>query len=130
MPHGGPHNTTVPADFAITDFIAKLDALGSYAKRNRFTVQIIPPRTLNSNVPASQIEFLVKAVSFPARSFGATTYRRGGKFGLEVPYEVTEENVSITFLGTNDWKLENFGMIGMSIYKVILHTICNIIKVI
>lgn len=99
---------TGPADFAITDFISKLDALGSYAKRNRFTVQIIPPDTLNSVVPASQIEFLVKAVSFPSRSFGSTTYRRGGKYGLEVPYEVTEENVSITFLGTNDWKARKF----------------------
>ena len=29
---------TGPADFAINDFMAKLDGLGSYAKRNRFTV--------------------------------------------------------------------------------------------
>ena len=95
-------------DFAITDFMSKLDALGSYAKRNRFTVEIIPPTTLNTEVPASQIEFLVKGVTFPARTFGSTTYRRGGKFGLEVPYEVTEENVTITFLGTNDWKARKF----------------------
>ena len=103
-----PGAPTGPADFAITDFIAKLDALGSYAKRNRFTVEIIPPVTLNSSVPASQIEFLVKAISFPARSFGSTTYRSGGKYGLEVPYEVTEEPVGITFLGTNDWKARKF----------------------
>ena len=111
MPHGPPHSqppSTGPADFAINDFMSKLDNLKGYAKRNRFTVEIIPPRTLNSAVPAASIEFLVKAVSFPARSFGATTYRRGGKFGLEVPYEVTEENVSITFLGTNDWTARKF----------------------
>ena len=97
-----------PADFAISDFMSKVDNLGSYAKRNRFTVEIIPPLSLDTDVPASQIEFLIKAVSFPSRSFGSTTYRRGGKFGLEVPYEVTEENVSITFLGTNDWKARKF----------------------
>jgi len=99
---------TGPADFAITDFMSKLDALGSYAKRNRFTIEIIPPVSLVTDVPASQIEFLVKGISFPSRSFGSTTYRRGGKFGLEVPYEVTEENVTITFLGTNDWKARKF----------------------
>ena len=110
MPHGGPHGQTGggPADFAISDFMSKVDNLGSYAKRNRFTVQIIEPDSLVTDVPASQIEFLIKAVSFPSRSFGSTTYRRGGKFGLEVPYEVTEENVSITFLGTNDWKARKF----------------------
>jgi hypothetical protein len=106
--HGGPPPTGPGGDFAVSDFMAKLDGLGSYAKRNRFTVQIIPPETLNSEVPASQIEFLVKAISFPGRSFGATTYRSGGKFGLEVPYEVTEEPVSIVFLGTNDWKARKF----------------------
>ena len=110
MPHGGPHGQTGggPADFAISDFMSKVDNLGSYAKRNRFTVQIIEPDSLVTDVPASQIEFLIKAVSFPSRSFGSTTYRRGGKFGLEVPYEVTEENVTITFLGTNDWKARKF----------------------
>jgi len=96
------------ADFAITDFMAKLDGLGGYAKRNRFTVQIITPDTLVTEVPASQIEFLIKAISFPSRTFGSTTYRSGGKFGLEVPYEVTEEPVAITFLGTNDWKARKF----------------------
>jgi hypothetical protein len=106
--HGGPPPTGPSGNFAITDFMAKLDGLGSYAKRNRFTVQIIPPETLVSEVQASDIEFLIKAVSFPSRTFGSTVYRSGGKFGLEVPYEVTEEPVSIVFLGTNDWKARKF----------------------
>ena len=97
-----------PADFAISDFMSKVDNLGSYAKRNRFTVEIVPPDSLKTTVQASSIEFLVKAISFPGRSFGSTTYRSGGKFGLEVPYEVTEEPVSITFLGTNDWTARKF----------------------
>jgi len=97
-----------PADFAISDFMSKVDNLGSYAKRNRFTVQIIPPQTLQTSVQPELIEFLVKTISFPSRSFGSTTYRSGGKFGLEVPYEVTEEPVAINFLGTNDWTARKF----------------------
>ena len=97
-----------PADFAISDFMSKVDNLGSYAKRNRFTVQIKPPQALVTEVQPADIEFLVKAISFPSKSFGSTTYRSGGKFGLEVPYEVTEEPVGITFLGTNDWSPRTF----------------------
>jgi len=104
--HGGPSGPS--GDFAITDFMAKLDGLGSYAKRNRFTVEIIPPQSLDTPVPVSQIEFLVKTISLPSRTFGTTTFRSGGKFGLEVPYEVTEEPVSISFLGTNDWTARKF----------------------
>ena len=58
--------------------------------------------SLVSDVEASTISFLAKTVSFPARSFGTTTYRSGGRFGLDVPYETTFEAVSITMLNTND----------------------------
>ena len=102
------HHGSGITDFAVSDFMSKLDNKSSYAKRNRFTVEIVPPTTLRTSVQASTIEFLVKSVSFPARTFGTTTYRSGGKFGLEVPYEMTEEPVSITFLGTNDWTPRQF----------------------
>ena len=94
--------------FAVSDFMSKLDNKGSYAKRNRFTVEIIKPISMASTVQPSTIDFLVKTVSFPARSFGSTTYRSGGKFALEVPYEMTEEPIDITFLGTNDWTARTF----------------------
>ena len=94
--------------FAINDFMSKLDSKGSYAKRNRFTVEITKPSLMTSTVHPSTIEFLIKGISFPARSFGTTTYRSGGKFSLEVPYEMTEEPVDITFLGTNDWTARGF----------------------
>ena len=108
MPHGGPHNPPSRSVFAVDEFMSKLDIKGSYAKTNRFTVEIIAPTTLVSRVQASSIEFLIKTVSFPARTFGTTTYRSGGKFGLDVPYEMTEEPVAISFLGTNDWKARKF----------------------
>ena len=94
--------------FAVSDFMSKLDNKGSYAKRNRFTVEITKPISMASTVQPSTIDFLVKTVSFPARSFGSTTYRSGGKFALEVPYEMTEEPIDITFLGTNDWTARTF----------------------
>ena len=114
MAHGGPPGTphqqpSGPAgDFAIDDFMSKLDNKGSYAKRNRFTVEITKPIKMTNAIPPSTIEFLIKGVEFPARSFGTTTYRSGGKFALEVPYEMTEEPIDITFLGTNDWTARNF----------------------
>ena len=89
-------------DFAITRFMAKVDALGGVARKDRFSVEITPPRTLNTEVDASAINFLAKSVSFPARTMGSTNYRSGGKFGLEVPYETTFEAVSITMLNTNN----------------------------
>jgi hypothetical protein len=94
--------------FAVSDFMSKLENQGSFAKRNKFTVEITTPNSLISSVHPATIEFLVKTVSFPARSFGSTTYRSGGKFALEVPYEMTEEPIDITFLGTNDWTARNF----------------------
>ena len=94
--------------FAVSEFMSKVDNLGSYAKRNRYTVEIIKPTAMVSSIQPATIEFLVKTVSFPARSFGSTTYRSGGKFALEVPYEMTEEPIDLTFLGTNDWSARKF----------------------
>ena len=95
-------------DFAITRFMAKVDNLGGIARKNRFSVEIIPPSSLRQTVDASTISFLAKTVSFPARSFGSTTYRSGGRFGLEVPYETTFESVGITMLNTNDHSPRKF----------------------
>ena len=53
-------------DFAVSDFMSKLDNRGSYAKGNRYTVEITKPPTLISSVQPSMIDFLVKSVSFPA----------------------------------------------------------------
>jgi len=90
------------SDFEIGRFMSKVEALGGVARKNRFTVEITPPRTLSSPWSGSQISFLTKAISFPARTFGGTTYRSGGRFGLEVPYETTFEPVSLTMLNTNN----------------------------
>jgi len=96
------------SSFEVSEFLSKIDAKGSLARRNRFSVEITPPDSLVSDVNSADIEFLIKTVSFPSRSFGTSNYRYGGKFGLEVPYEMTEEPVAITFQGTNDWSARKF----------------------
>ena len=88
--------------FAVSDFMTKVENLGGLARKNRFSVEITPPTSLGSQIQSSTINFLAKTISFPARSFGTTTYRSGGRFGLEVPYETTYEPVSLTMLNTNN----------------------------
>tara|TARA_B100000029_G_scaffold339340_1_gene331534 strand:+ start:281 stop:841 length:561 start_codon:yes stop_codon:yes gene_type:complete len=100
--------TSPASHFSIDTFMSKLDNKGSLARRNRFTVEIIPPSRLRTNYPAGSIEFLVKTATFPGRSFGTADFRHAGKYRLEVPYEVTEEAVSLTFLGTGDWAARKF----------------------
>ena len=99
---GGQH------DFAVSDFMSKVDNLGGVWKKNRFSVEITPPSTLRTTVQAATINFLAKTISFPAKSFGSTTYRSGGRFGLEVPYETTFEPVSLTMLNTGDHSPRKF----------------------
>ena len=89
-------------DFAPSKFMSKVDNLGGIARKDKFTVEITPPLTLNSSVQAATINFLAKGITFPSRSFGGTTYRSGGRFGLTVPYETTQEPVSLTMLNTDD----------------------------
>ena len=83
-------------DFAITKFMSKVDSLGGLARKNRFTVEITPPSTLATGVNAATINFLASGVGMPARTFGSTTYRSGGRFSLDVPYETTFEPVTLT----------------------------------
>ena len=94
--------------FDVTNFMSKVNNLGGVARKDRFSVEITPPMSLVSEVEASTINFLAKTVSFPARSFGSTNYRSGGRFGLEVPYETTFEPISITMLNTNDHSPRKF----------------------
>ena len=89
-------------DFGISKFMSKLENLGGIAKKNKFTVQVTPPTSLVSEIPASKIDFLAKAVTFPARTLGTTTYRSGGRFALNVPYETTYEGMALTLVNTND----------------------------
>ena len=110
-PGGGGGSPT--SHFAVSEFMSKVDGMNSFAKRNRFTVEITPPTSLTSatgveDVPPENVEFLVKTVSFPSRTFGTTNLRYGGKYSMELPYETTSEGVALTFLETNNWNCRKF----------------------
>ena len=122
------------SDFDVTKFMSKVEGLGGLARKNRFTVEITAPRTLSSAWQDSQINFLAKGISFPARAFGGTTYRSGGRFGLEVPYETTFEPVGLTMLNTNNhaprtfWTnwleyIQNMNSYNMQYYKKFIGSI-------
>ena len=105
--------------FLPSEFMSKVDNLGSLARKHKFTIQIIEPSVLrtgsiegngwgveSSQVP-SKIEFLASAASLPGKSFATTTHRMYG-FGLDVPYEASYEPVQLTFLNTNDYSPRTF----------------------
>ena len=125
---GGQHS------FAVTQFMSKVENLGGIARKNRFSIEVIPPTSLKSKIKSSTINFLAKTISFPARSFGTTTYRSGGQFGLTVPYETTMEPVSLTMLNTNnqaprifwtDWleHIQGMNSYNMQYYKKFIGTV-------
>ena len=89
-------------DFSPTKFMSKVDNLGGLARRNKFNVEVTPPRTIVSNVDAATVNFLAKTVTLPERSMSSTTYRSGGRFALEIPYETAFTPVSMDILNTNN----------------------------
>ena len=88
-------------DFDVTKFMSKIDSQGGIARRNRYSVEVTPPLGLPSPWRGDQISFLAKNAMFPEKSFGTTTYRSGGRFTLEVPYEITFLVIAIVFLNNN-----------------------------
>ena len=105
--------------FLPSEFMSKVDNLGSLARKHKFTIQIIEPSVLrtgsiegngwgveSSQIP-SKIEFLASAASLPGKSFATTTHRMYG-FGLDVPYEASYEPVQLTFMNTNDYSPRTF----------------------
>ncbi len=124
----------MPADFEIGQFMSKVENLGGIARKNRFSVEITPPRGLLQDGTAATINFLAKTVSFPARTMGDTTYRSGGQFALSVPYETVFEPVSLTMLNTNNhaprifWTkwleyIQNMNSYNMQYYKKFIGSI-------
>ena len=89
------------ADFSIDEFMARVDNLGGPVKSNKFSVEVTPPTTMRSSVTPDTINFLAKSASLPGKALATTNYRYGGKFDLVVPYETTQEPVTIKIMNTN-----------------------------
>ena len=121
-------------DFSIDNFMARVDNLGGPAKRNKFSVEVHPPKTMQKRQLADKVEFLAMNVSLPAKTLAMTEYRYGGKFSLSVPYEVTLEPVTIKVMNTNDqsprifWNqwfnhIQNFDTYNMQYYEKFVGTV-------
>ena len=122
------------ADFSIDEFMARVDNLGGPAKRNKFSVEVHPPKTMVKRQLADKVEFLAMNVSLPAKTLAMTEYRYGGKFSLSVPYEITLEPVTIKVMNTNDqsprifWNqwfnhIQNFDTYNMQYYEKFVGTV-------
>ena len=88
--------------FSVTDFMSNIDKLGGYARRHKYSVQIIPPTAFRSSVGSGTIDFLAKSVLLPRKGFATTEHRTYG-INRTVPYEQTFEPAQLTMINTNDW---------------------------
>jgi len=95
-------------DFSASKFMSRLDALGGPVKKNKFSVEVTPPSSLVQSIGVGSVDFLAKAVSFPAKTLAGTDFRYAGKFNLNVPYETTYEPVAITLLNTGQYSPRKF----------------------
>ena len=95
-------------DFSVSNFMARVDALGGPVKKNRFSVEVTPPASLVQSIGVGSVDFLAKAVSFPAKTLAGTDFRYAGKYSIKVPYETTYENVAITLLNTGQYSPRKF----------------------
>ena len=122
------------ADFSIDEFMARVDNLGGPAKRNKFSVEVHPPKLMHQRQLADSVEFLAMNVSLPAKTLAMTEYRYGGKFSLSVPYEITLEPVTIKVMNTgnhtprifwNDWfnHIQNMNTYNMEYYEKFIGTV-------
>ena len=95
-------------DFSVSNFMARVDALGGPVKKNRFSVEVTPPKTMKSSITADSINFLAKGISFPAKTLGGTEFRYAGKYTQKVPYETTYGDVTIDLLNTGNYAPRRF----------------------
>ena len=93
--------------FSPTDFMTKVETMGGLGKRNRYSISITPPNSLNSSVGRGKIDFLAMSVLLPSKQF-ATTENRIYGIGKTVPYDTTYEPILLTMLNPNDWSTRKF----------------------
>ena len=94
-----------PTGFNPTEFMSSIEEMGGLSRRNRYTMQITPPKTFS--VPTGKIDFLAISCLLPSKQF-ATTENRIYGFSKNIPYDVTYEPILVTFLNPNDWSTRKF----------------------
>ena len=93
------------AGFSTSEFMNKVEEMGGLSRRNRYSMQIIPPKTFS--VPTGKIDFLAISCLLPSKQFATTENRMYG-FSKNIPYDVTYEPILVTMLNPNDWSTRKF----------------------
>ena len=93
------------AGFSPTEFMNSVEEMGGLSRRNRYSMQITPPKTFS--VPSGKIDFLAVSCLLPSKQF-ATTENRIYGFSKNIPYDVTYEPILVTMLNPNDWSTRKF----------------------
>ena len=101
-PHRAGHG---PSPFSINEFMSSIEEMGGLSRRNRYTMQITPPKEFD--VPTGKIDFLALSVLLPSKQFATTENRMYG-FSKNIPYDVTYEPILVTMLNPNDWSTRKF----------------------
>ena len=96
---------TRPTGFSPSDFMNEVETMGGLSRRNRYSMQIIPPKTFS--VPTGKIDFLAISCLLPSKQFATTENRMYG-FSKNIPYDVTYEPILVTMLNPNDWSTRRF----------------------
>ena len=95
------------AGFSTSELMNKVEEMGGLSRRNRYSMSITPPTSMNSSVGANKIDFLAQSVLLPSKQFATTENRMYG-FSKNIPYDVTYEPILVTFLNPNDWSTRKF----------------------
>jgi hypothetical protein len=88
----------------IDSLSAKISERGGLAKPNYFAVTFTGPASINPNIWL--VNALCESASLPGRAFSTAEYTTT-KHAVKVPYTFINDDVTLTFLVTNDFYMKN-----------------------
>lgn len=94
--------------FSVSEFSAQLGKYG-IARDSLFLVKIIPPRTLEADMPASDLMFFCNSITLPSLTMTTADIRRHG-YGVidRKPMDLPHDNLATTFMVDSTFKVKEF----------------------
>lgn len=90
----------------VTDLLAAAKAHSGFSKANRFSVVITGPASLG-DYASDLVEYMAESATLPGRTI-ATIDHQDAFEGNKRPYTFIDDDVSVTFLLTDDYLLKLF----------------------
>jgi hypothetical protein len=112
-----------PPGSTIEEFKSSITRRGGVAHENRFAVYMTPPRSVTSGSDLKDVTILCESCSLPGRQILTADYQ-SVKQAVKIPYGFLNEDVTFTFLLTNDYYIKDLfdkwsdSIIGYSNYRV------------